>query len=227
VIASVKAFQGGGGIGLFFAIKSQAGVKGFLADTDLVDAENKQPISPLLKAREAMKEQERPKEPLYFTQFLGAAVGRKGYALKYNGKKYQSDLLFFGLRGTGPGTLFDGPPLDFNLLVSIDSPDFYKEFAQNKPNGFSVFSDVLLQLPLWENQNQIFYWAFGFMGSYSRYRVQVNNNFTDQKEFRLGGELGLGYGHRLGKKYIFRLDYKYHFEKYQNTSYWASLMAEY
>ena len=236
VVASVKTFPGKGGIGLFFAIRTENGLKGFLADTDLVDAETKKAISPLLKGEklgdfaqpgESRVAEEGPKEPLYFTRFLGATLGRKGYGVKHNGKKYHSDQLFFGIRGTGPGTLFDGPPLDFNLLVSIDSPDFYEEYAQNKPNGFMVFSDLLLQLPLWENDASIIYWAFGFMGSYFRYRVQENNTFSDDKQFRLGGELGVGYGHRLGRKYILRADYKYHFEKEQSSSYWLSVMAEY
>lgn len=235
VIASVKTFPGRGGIGLFFAIKTSKNLRGFIADTDLVAAESKKPLSPLMKdaapvnVSQNRKDQEdfSPEEPLYFTRFLGATFGRKGYSLKYNGKTHTSDLMFFGVRGTGPGTLFDGPPLDFNLAVSVDSPDFYKNFAQNKPNGFLVFSDLLLQLPLWENSNQLIYYGLGLMASYSSYRVQMNNQFKDTKEFRLGGELGAGYAHRIFRKYLIRADYKYHFEKFQNTSLWFSVMMEY
>lgn len=237
VVASVKTFPGRGGIGLFFAVRGPNNVRGFIADTDLVAAESKKPLSPLMKKEkpvdlptEASASEDASlssKEPLYFTRFLGATLGRKGYSMKYDGKTYSSDLLFFGVRGTGPGTLFDGPPLDFNLAVSVDSPKFFEEFAQNKPNGFLVFSDLLLQLPLWEKQNQLIYYAFGFMASYSSYRVQVNNQFRDTKEFRLGGELGIGYAHRVFRKYLVRADYKYHFERFQNNSFWLSVMMEY
>lgn len=238
VVASVKTFQGQGGFGLFFAIRNPAGVKGFVADTDLVAAKTSRPLSPLLKNQGPVdiKKGESPEkkadpfqqeEPLYFSRFLGPVIGRKGYSLKYNGATYSSNLIFFGIRGTGPGTLFDGPPLDFNLALSIDSPDFYQDFAQNKPNGFHVFSDVLLQLPLWEKSDQLIYYAFGAMMSYTKYRVQLNNQFNDTKEFRLGAEVGAGYAHRIMKKYLLRADYKYHFEKFQNTSIWLSAMTYY
>lgn len=236
VIASIKTFPGRGGIGLFFALKTAKGLKGFIADTDLVAAGTKRPLSPLMKDSAPVDMSGKsdqgpdalaPEEPLYFTRFLGAAIGKKGYSVKYNGRTYSSDMLFFGVRGTGPGTLFDGPPLDFNLAVSLDSPKFYEEFAQNKPTGFLLYSDLLLQLPFWENKNNLVYYGLGFMATYSSYKVQLNNRFQDTKEFRLGGELGLGYARRIFNKYLVRMDYKYHFERFQNTSYWLSVMTEY
>ncbi len=237
VIASQRTFNGRGGIGLFFAVKTKKGLKGFIADTDLIAAETKKPMSPLMKDHapvDLRKEPNQPnrdmfgeKEPLYFSRFLGGSIGKKGYSVKYNGRTYSSDLLFFGIRGTGPGTLFDGPPLDFNLAVSVDSPKFYEEFAQNKPNGYLVYSDLLLQLPAWENDNQLIYYGLGLMATYSSYRVQINNRFSDTKEFRLGAEIGLGYAHRIFKNHLIRVDYKYHFERFQNTSFWLSVMTEY
>ena len=236
VISSVKTFQGAGGIGLFFAIKTSKGLAGFIADTDLIDATSKKPMSPLMKdaesaniARKDIEKSTDPgeKEPLYFTRFLGASVGRKGYSIKHQGRTYSSDMTFFGIRSTGPGTLFDGPPLDFNLLVSLDSPEFYKEISGNSPNGFLVYTDLLLQLPAYEKDNHLFYYGFGFMATYSSYRVQTNNRFNDEKGFRLGAEIDAGYAYRVMKKHLVRLDYKYHFERFQNTSFWLSVMTEY
>ncbi|NCN42063.1 hypothetical protein GW916_12535 [bacterium] len=248
VVASVKTFPGRGGMGLFFGIRSQSGVKGYIADTDLVDVKTKKPLSPLLRDRKdpvglPAQEKSSPfgvenpdnlgadgfgeEEPLYFRQFIGFTVGRKNYNQQYSGSVYKADMTFFGFRSTGPGTLFDGPPLDFNLAVSLDSPEFYSEFAQNKPNGFLVFSDLLLQLPFWESKRQIVYYALGLMMSYSKYEVKINNQLSDSSEFRLGGELGLGYGFRLFGNGMVKLDYKYHFEKYQNRSYWLSYLVEY
>lgn len=235
VVASVKTFQGIGGIGLFFALKTKSGVKGFIADTDLVSAQTKKPLSPLMKDRDPVRVDRKdleksfgePKEPLYFTRYLGLSFGKKGYSKKYAGRTYSSDMMFFGLRSTGPGTLFDGPPLDFNLLVSVDSPDFYTEFASNKPSGYLAYSDLLLQLPFWDKDNHLVYYGFGFMMSYSSYSVKISTQTKDETEFRLGGELGLGYAYRFMKSYVVRADYKYHFEKHQNSSYWLSVMTEY
>ncbi|HAG91389.1 MAG TPA: hypothetical protein DCL41_05930 [Bdellovibrionales bacterium] len=250
VIASVKTFSGRGGLGLFFAVKAKGGVKGFIADTDLVDASSRKPISPLLKEKETAPlalppKEEKPntiehsipedlgsdgfgaEEPLYFRRHLGGVVGRRNYNIQYQGSTYLSDLTFFGFRSTGPGTLFDGPPLDFNLAVSLDSPSYYTEFAQNKPSGFLIFSDLGLQLPFWEDPKQIVYYSLGLEVTYSRYKVQINDQFTDTSEFRFGGELGLGYGHKLFGKDLIRLDYKYHFGKFQNRSYWLSYLVEY
>lgn len=238
VISSIQTFQGAGGIGLFFKVKTSKGVLGFVVDTDLFSEKSKRPLSPLAKGNKDMdppawgesqqKEDEaEEQESIYFTRYLGATIGKKVHRIKHQSKTLSSDLLFFGVRGSGPGTLFDGPPLDFNLLVSIDSPEYYKSFAQNEPNGFVVFSDFLLQLPFWENQRHMFSYTLGLMALYSSYTVKEGGKASNSKEFRFGPELGLGYSYLIKKKYIIRLDYKYQWERFQTTSYMLSFQKEY
>ncbi|MGE0528904.1 MAG: hypothetical protein AB7P49_17705, partial [Bdellovibrionales bacterium] len=159
-------------------------------------------------------------------RFLGAAVSRVKFTEKFSGRKLSEDMWMYGLRMSGPGTLFDGPPLDFNLWFSLDKPGYYSQFADGKPTGFLLFGDIMAQLPLVDYRNTLVTYGLGVMWTYTKYRVPVNDLHFDSQEFRLGVDLGLGVGQRIGK-FMIRLDGKYYIEKTQYPGYILSVQAEY
>lgn len=234
VVVSRKAFRGVGGMGLFHRIRY--GKKfGYVPDTDVrvievealkqteEGAPEKKTIS---KVWEKEEQEVLGKPPLYFTRYLGGALALVNFKEKFSGKTFSDDMLMYGLRMTGPGTLFDGPPLDFNVWFSLGKPGYYKKFASGSPTGFMMFGDVMFMLPLIDAKNTLVSYGLGVMWLYTRYKIPVRGANFDSQEVRLGFDAALGIGQRMGKMML-RLDAKYYYEKTQYFGYILSLQGEY
>ncbi|NJM10450.1 MAG: hypothetical protein HC883_06275, partial [Bdellovibrionaceae bacterium] len=174
VMVSKKAFRGIGGMGLFHRIRY--GKKfGYIPDTDVrvftEESEKTPETAPETKtgskAWEKEEEEQLGKAPLYFTRYLGGAVAMVNFTEKFSGKKFSDNMLMYGLRMSGPGTLFDGPPLDFNFWFSLDKPGYYDNFASGKPTGFLMFGDVMIQLPFIDAKNTLVTYGLGLMWVYT------------------------------------------------------------
>lgn len=236
IMASKRAYEGVGGLGLFHKVQYK-GRTGFVTDTDIRVAKlvrdreqendaRTRPANNPSKAWEKEEEENLGKAPLYFTRFLGGAVSMVKFAEKFSGRRLEDDMLMYGLRMTGPGTLFDGPPLDFNFWFSLQKPGYYNNFASGEPTGFLFFGDVSAQLPLLDVRNTLITYGLGLMWVYTRYQVPVRNLTFDSQEFRLGLDAGLGVGQRFGK-YMLRADAKYYYEKTQYLGFILSFQTEY
>ncbi len=152
------------------------------------------------------------KAPLYFTRYLGGAFAIVNFTEKFQGQRFSDDMMMYGLRMTGPGTLFDGPPLDFNLWFSLDQPDYFQKFASGRSNRILLFGDVLAMLPLIDTTNWLATYGLGLMWTYTRYRIPVKTLSFDSQEFRIGLVADVGVARRFGK-YLLRADAKYYYEK--------------
>lgn len=231
VHVSKKAFRGSSGMGLFHRIR-YGNKLGWVPDTDVRISlpEAKKESAPEKKsgskAWEKEEEEALGKAPLYFTRYLGAAFAIVNFTEKFSGKKYSDDMMMYGMRMTGPGTLFDGPPLDFNFWFSLDKPDYYGKFASGKPTGFLLFGDVMAMLPLIDTTNWLATYGLGVMWTYTRYKVPVKGANFDSQEFRIGFDADLGVARRFGK-YLLRVDAKYYYEKTQYLGYIMSFQGEY
>lgn len=237
VMASKKAYVGVGGLGLFHKVQFK-GRSGFVADTDIRvtkkgdkdkdkdEAESASAQKSGSKAWEKEEEENLGKPPLYFIRYLGAAVSGINFTEKFSGKKLSDNMLMYGLRMSGPGTLFDGPPLDFNFLFSVQKPGYYKEFTSSEPNGFMLFGDCMVQLPIYDGGNSLVTYGLGVMWTYTKYTVPVRGVSFDSQELRLGLDAGFGYGYRIGKRMI-RADAKYYHEKTQYFGATISFQQEY
>ena len=234
VMASKKAYVGVGGLGLFHKVQYR-GRTGFVADTDIrvtksreKEASSEEPSTTRSSSKAWEKEEEEAlgKAPLYFMRYLGGAVSGVHFTEKFSGRELSDDMLMYGLRMSGPGTLFDGPPLDFNFLVSLQKPGYYQNFSSGEPTGFMLFGDVMVQLPLYDAGNTLITYGFGLMWTYTRYNVPVKGTSFDSQEVRVGLDAGLGYGYRLGKNMI-RVDAKYYHEKTHYFGGTLSFQTEY
>jgi hypothetical protein len=233
VMASKKAYVGVGGLGLFHKVQFKGG-SGFVADTDIrvtkkADKEEAETTSPQKSASKAWEKEEEEnlgKAPLYFTRYLGMAVSGIKFTEKFSGQKLSDNMLMYGLRMSGPGTLFDGPPLDFNFLFSLQKPGYYKKFASGDPNGFMLFGDVMVQLPMYDRGNSLVTYGLGVMWTFTKYTIPVRGVPFDSQELRVGFDAGFGYGYRIGKRMI-RADAKYYHEKTQYFGATVSFQTEY
>ncbi len=218
VMASLKPKTGIGGFGAFYRVRLQNKKLGWMADVDLLpqfkeDPRNrkKQTANP---EYEELKEQAKmaAREPIYFEKYLGPGLGMVQFTEKFDGGELSSDVMMFGFRSMGPGVLFDGPPMDFSLMFSIEAPDYYTKFANGPATGFFLISDVLMPFPIVEGRSGMFTIGLGPMITYTHFQVAVKNSNIDSQEVRLGLVGGAGYMHRFSK-FALRLDAKYYYER--------------
>jgi hypothetical protein len=131
---------------------------------------------------------------------------------------------------TGPGVLFDGPPLDFNFLFSLQKPSYYSSFTKNV-TGFLLFGDLALTLPFIERTNWLWTYSLGIMYTYTKYNIQISDSKFDSQEFRIGLDAGVGGAYRFGpakhRIYAVRADAKYYFEKTRYYGLLTSFQTEY
>ena len=157
------------------------------------------------------------KEPVFLTRFLGGALAMVQYTEQYQGHKLSDNVLFYGLRMSGPNTLWLPLPLDFNIWFAMQPPAYLKTFG-GQPSGFTVFGDLALQLPAVNLDDWMVTYGVGLMYAYASYKIPVKKANTstlvtfDSAEFRLGVDFGLGVGTRI-KKVLVRADLKYYIEK--------------
>ena len=239
VTVSKKPYAGQGGIGLFHRVRYAGSRLGYITDTDIrvnrKEAErvgNSERRKSSSKAWSPEEEEYLGKAPLYLTRFLGGALATVQFTEKFSGRKLSDNMIMYGLRMTGPGTLFDGPPLDFNFWFSMQKPGYYSKFAAAAPSGFLLFGDVMAMLPMIDLSKVLVSYGVGIMWTYTRYSVPVRKSTTgemsrfDSQEFRVGVDFGLGAGRKFGR-YFVRADAKYYIEKTSYPGLTASLQMEY
>jgi hypothetical protein len=249
VIISKKAVRGAGGLGLFYRLKANGGKTYYITDTDVKLEKGGAPVKesgakPPSRANldEPAREKKKPSRPKkrahidpetgeeltpYFTRYVGGALGMVNYSEKFSGHILNSNMPIYGFRMTGPGTLIDGPPIDFNFLFSITAPDYYSTFTKTKPTGFMLISDVMPMFPFYEWKNTYVYYGVGLMWTYTSYKVKIKNSIFDSQELRIGAEFGAGWGYRMLDKYMLRLDAKYYYEKTRYLGYFLTFQTEY
>jgi hypothetical protein len=248
---SPNAVPGHGGLGLFHHVRYQ-GKTGFMADTDIHVLEKeaeiaapeedksavKKPKKPKSKAFEAETEENfRKSEPIFFTRYIGAAGGIVNYTEKFSGNNLADHMPMVGLRMTGPGVLFDGPPMDINILYSWQHPAYYKSFGANVTGNaltnYLLFGDFTLLLPLVDEHDWVINYGIGVMWAFAKYNVNIVGSTFDSQELRVGLDFALGAAYRFGfgpkkhKPYAVRLDGKYYFEQTQYIGFLGSLQTEF
>jgi len=230
VVASKKPVPGVGGLGLFHRIRYK-GKEGYIPDTDIRASGKEGDVAEKKKTRDSEKKKSR-KEPLYFTRTVGGAFAMVNYSERYSGKTFKDTMPMYGLRLTGPELLFEGPPLDINLLFSFEAPDYLSRYSNQKPSGFLAFGDIMALFPLINLDDTIVNYGFGLMWTYSSFKVPVKAKTSgvvynfDSQDLRFGVDVGVSVGTRFGPV-ILRTDVKYFIEKTQYLGYMASLQTEF
>lgn len=230
-VASTKALSGRGGMGLFHRVRYKS-MQGYIPDTDIRIAEKVMIPAKEKSPSKAFEKIEPEKEndsvaPIYLTRYLGGAFSMVNFTERYSGKNLSANMPMYGLRMTGPGTLFDGPPLDFNLWFSMSKPSYFSRFSSGEATGFLLFGDVMAMLPLLDTSKFILNYGLGLMWTYTRYKIPVKELTIDSQELRVGIDLAFGGGYRIGKKNLIRADVKYYIEKTSYLGYMASWQVVY
>ena len=170
------------------------------------------------------KEHTKPVEPMYFTRFVGLAIGAQEFKEGILGVNSSQTIPVYGLKITGPDVLLKGPIMDINLLLHYGAPSYYNNLSVIQPNGFIIFADAMFVLPFVQRQNSMVYISAGPLLVYSKFGVVNNNQTMDLQALELGVDAALGVGFRLGKIAI-KFEGKYYLEKQQYKSLLASLQT--
>lgn len=232
VVISQNRIPGLSGLGAFYKVRfGKNGTIGYVADTELIPefqrVGKKAKRNPVFESVEEFRERvQKGLEPIYMTRYLGGQLTSLAYAESFQGRKLSDSVLLYGIKATGPGVLFDGPPIDVSLVFSMKPPGYYDELARSPPSGFLVFTDASMLLPLYEKLNFLVYGGLGAMATYSKISFQTTLDTVNNTSFRVGlvGQLGAAYRH---KKWIIRADAKYYYEKHTYLGYSLSLQHEY
>lgn len=232
---STKQFSGGGGMGLFHKIKTPSGKLGYVADNEVVlpkgtkldspkgakGLSKEMPIRRSKKSVEVEQPEDKQRKSIYLTRYVGGTFALVDYTEKFPGAKLHAETPFIGLRMTGPGALFNGPPIDFNLQISPMAPSYLKKLSGHNGNGFLLMTDLMLNLPLYDKPHYLLYYGLGILLNFSDYKVQVGNGTYNSQDLRLGVDFDFGYAYRFSH-FVVRADIKAYVEK---TFYLSELLT--
>jgi hypothetical protein len=179
------------------------------------------------KKRDSQRERKRPKEPFYFTRYVGLTGGFADFKESINGvDAVNNNLLIYGLKITGPEVLFSGPTVDLNILLHYGAPEYYEKLSKIKPTGFILFTDALFVLPVLNRENGMIYVEAGPLLVYSSFKVLNGTRVMDLTSVNLGASFAAGAGFRVEKVAV-RLEGKYLVEKQSYKAVQLSLQTEF
>ncbi len=204
-------FIGGGGMGVFFKIKTPSGKVGFITDSDLLSqsAEGLKPIPvPASQAAPAP-----PPKPVAPKPLWGLSLALVNYSEEIKGKTFSKPHLFFGARRTGAPMKLWNMRTDAGILVAPGAPKFLSSAgAYGKTTGFITLIDCLALVPFAGGKSYNFFAGAGPLLAYSNYSTNLDTGPFSVAEFRVGIDADLGFALNFSGNSL-RFDLKYYVEK--------------
>jgi hypothetical protein len=209
-----------GGMAKFYRIKVGK-VTGYIADIDVKTAESssekpsratKAKRSPKQASEKKRPEKDAPKEPLYFSRFIGLTLGTIMFKEGVSGVDSKDGLLVYGFRATGPDVLMESAVIDWSVLLHYGAPSYYDRLSSTKPSGFVLWTDALFLLPMFAKNDSMFYLGVGPLLMFSNFKVTNGGSPRDLTELNLGLSTALGWALRIDKLAL-RVEGKYFIEK--------------
>lgn len=172
----------------------------------------------------AKKRMSEKRETMFFSRFVGLLIGSGEYKEGIDGVDASTNMLFYGLKITGPDVIISGPVVDFNLALHYGAPTYYEALSQTKPTGFVLLTDLLFLAPFAHGQDSMLYFGAGPMLAFSKYAVVNSGRAMDLTQINLGLSLEIAGAVRLDKVAL-RLEAKYFIEKQSYKSIQAAIQA--
>jgi hypothetical protein len=229
VRASQKSYSGVAGFGSFYKIFFKKGRIGYIADNELIPEYTrvgKRQIKQKNPEYDDFQAEKNERDPIFFTRYFGLAVGIADFSEKFGGQTFRAGTLLYGLKLTGPNILFDGPPLDINILFHIGAPSYYSSFTNGTAKGFMSIADFHIIFPVFETRNNLIHVGAGPLFIYTNFQMTFLESSFDSEELRFGASIAATYSRRFGR-FVARAEAKYYFEKTQYFGYFGSFQMEY
>lgn len=237
---SKKLYNGIGGLGAFYKVRLAKKRYGYITDVDLrlpngkfrvaksadtLDSVGSDPFGNQLSDNMATVEEPKDMQSIYFTRYAGLVYSSYGYTDEINNQDRSAATSFFGFKLTGPGALLGGAPMDVEVLYST-GPSYYGELF-SKASGFLLIFNTQLLLPFMEWPNALLYYGGGVVLTYSNFTLNNTNppvgSGFNSEEVRAGLAFSGGGAYRFMRKWVFRGEGKYFYEKKQYFGFGASL----
>lgn len=163
----------------------------------------------------------RRKKPVNQTRYWGPALQYMNFTENTMGKKRTEPLLMYGVKLSGPGSLFlGGTSTDANLLFYWGAPGYYSTGTGRPADGWMILTDFLYLVEFPQSRQLMSFVGFGPMFRYSHFNVTLpqagsNTPLTySLDDMVLGAAFNGGIAYQAGP-YALRLDGKYYWEKQQ------------
>lgn len=224
----------------FYKIRLRPGFTGWISEAEIrpIDAGQAKKIETRRKKNQAqMKKapEKRPKsKPLDQRRFRGLVLESMNFSEKTMGKTRRGNLLLYGLKFSGPNTLFDGEiETDTEVLFHSGAPGYYKEATGNPAGGFLLMGNFLFQTTLPRSENLMVFYGFGPSFRLSHFEVSLSNDPSagGKRSYALddmtvGAVFNLGALMTFGS-YAARLEGRYYWETQQYMSFGLAFQKEF
>ncbi len=215
VVLTRKTYKGKDGLGVFYKIRLGKKRYGYIVDTE-VKPSLKLNVFKFKENKSFSKNNSKPegarKAPIYFTKFIGGGINYVNFTEEYASVILSDFSTMFSLKMTGPGVLFDGPPIDLEINLSFQPPAYYSDLI-GPTSGFYSLSSLSFVAPLHESSSSLLFYSLGIMGVYESFSVElVPGTPLEVEELRLGAVLGMGYAFYVGD-FLLKFDAKYYYEQ--------------
>ncbi len=88
------------------------------------------------------------RKPFIFSQSASFVAGISQFKESIEGVAQNEQLSVYGVRILGPDVILTGPIIDFGVLIHYGAPDYYRALSTTVPNGFLLWTEGLLMMPL-------------------------------------------------------------------------------
>lgn len=214
--------------GAFYKVLVKKGVYGFVSDVEIAPLQGQKVTEQTSEKKNKAKNNNvhKPKikkqKPFWMTRYLGASVGWLTFNEDILGGNQHDNLIMYGLKITGNDILFDGPPMEVNLLIHSGAPAYYRTITGHEAKGMMTLFDASLLFMLDSGKNKMIYLGLGPMMMFSNFDITAGSTPFSLQQMRLGMVGNIGVAVRLGSVAI-RGEWKLYKEKYTYSGVYGSL----
>ncbi|HRO68601.1 MAG TPA: SH3 domain-containing protein [Pseudobdellovibrionaceae bacterium] len=224
----------------FYKIRLRPGFTGWISEAEIRPINSNQAKKIETQRKKAMAEAKKPPErrpkrkPLEQRRFRGLALESMNFSEKTMGKTRRSGLLLYGLKVSGPNTLFDGEiETDAEILFHSGAPGYYQEATGHPAGGFLMVGNFLFQTTMPKGENLMAFYGFGPSFRLSHFEVSLSDDPSPGGErsyalddMTIGAVFNFGAMMTFGS-YAARLEARYYWETQQYMSFGLAFQKEF
>ena len=223
---SRRTYEGAGGLGVFYKVRVRKKVFGYIADNEIIPKNKAGAVGAAPKSDKSAPNPvfdqvidiNEGVEPMYYRKYWGINVNYTAITEKFEGKTLNSFEPQLGFKMTGPGVLFDGPPVDLEINIGFQPPSYYLDKFASEASGYYSIGSLMLVNPLSDSKLGMMYYGFGLHYNFTAFKIKLKNDSAetlyDSQKLTAGVVFSLGYAFNLGN-HALRLETKYHYDDQQ------------
>ena len=233
-----------GKLGAFYKIRIRPGLLGWISEAEIKpnagtqmqgpDTPPDEGTSPAGRSAKGDKAPVEKKKVISGRRFRGLALENINYSEKTMGKIRRDVLLFYGLKFSGPNTVFSGfVETDAEILFHSGAPGYYQAATGNPASGFIMMGNFLFETTVPQGRDSMLFYGFGPNFRLSHIETSLKND-PDAGSYRayamddmtIGAVFNLGATYAIGS-YALRLEGRYYWETQQYFSFGLAIQKEF